>query len=155
MYVKAADLASTTDSPDWADIIQTYEKIIAAYLRKDILKMSAKSLMIKAVLASMAYEDVVGAEKKYDKFCFDDPSFQGSREGDVLMTCIQAVKDNDKQTFDNAIKEYNRVTPFGRVEKAMLAAIVDTFTSLKGGVEKGQELELPDEDDDDDELDLR
>ena len=77
MYVKSADLAATAENPDWAEIIQTYEKIIAAYLRKGILKISAKSLLFKVVHALVTYDDVVGAEIKFDLFCFDDPIFQG------------------------------------------------------------------------------
>lgn len=154
MFVKFADLSATSSEPDWAAIIQTYEKVIAIYLRKDILRMSAKGLMIKTVLSSIAFDDVVGAEKKLDTFKFDDPSLEGSREGEVLANIIEAVKSNDKKSFDAVLKEYNRVTPFQRVEKSILAAIVDTFNTVSGGVESG-ELELPDDNEEDGELDLR
>ena len=37
----------------------------------------------------------------------------------------------------------------------MLATIIDTFSQVTGGVEKGDDLDIPEDEEDDNELDLR
>lgn len=46
-YVKAADLMVMLKDVNYELVIETYEKVISEYLKKDLLKGSAKNLIIK------------------------------------------------------------------------------------------------------------
>lgn len=46
-YVKAADLMVMTKDVNYEKVITLYEKVITEYLKKDILKGSAKALVMK------------------------------------------------------------------------------------------------------------
>ena len=61
-------------------IIKNYEKIAKKYLATPILKSSAKDLLFLSCLCYMANEDPIGAKKQMQMYCFEDPTFEGSRE---------------------------------------------------------------------------
>lgn len=46
-YVKAADLSVMLKDVSFEKVINLYEKVIAEYMKKDILKASARNLVIK------------------------------------------------------------------------------------------------------------
>ena len=61
-------------------IIKKYEKIANKYLKQPILKSNAKDLFFMSCLCYMANEDMIGAKKALQNYCYEDPSFDGSRE---------------------------------------------------------------------------
>lgn len=123
--MKTADLQCTCSKPNWAEIIPIYEKVIRNYLKKDILKSSAKPIMIKVCLCFLAFDDLVGAKKKYNFYCGEDPQFLGSREGELVDGLMRAKEESSREMFDKTLKGHTRITPFGKVENAILAHIVD------------------------------
>ena len=78
VFLKSADLYCTLNKPNWAEIIPIYEKVIKNYLKKDMLKGSAKPLMIKVCMCFLAFDDLTGAKKRYNYFCGEDPQFMPS-----------------------------------------------------------------------------
>jgi len=74
----------TMKKPDWSEIIPVYEKVIKSYLKKDMLKSSAKQIMLKEILCFIAFDDVVGGKKKFNYFCSEDPSLGPGWEGEFL-----------------------------------------------------------------------
>ena len=157
-FLKAADLFCLTKNTDWAETIVVYENVIKSYLKKDMLRSSAKGIMLKCLLCYLAHDDAVGAERKFTQFQSEDPGLRGAREGEFLAAVIDAKKDSLREVFDSAVTEYTRITPFHKVETAILATVADTMGSAIGAtggpaktrtVENEEELKL-DEDGGDD-----
>lgn len=150
-YLKTADLQCTLPKPNWPEIIPIYEKVIKNYLWKDILKSSAKPLMVKVCFCFLAFDDLIGAKKKYSYYCGEDPQFMPSREGELIDGLLIAKEESNKEMFDKNLRSFTRITPFGKVENAILAHIIDQFEGLASKEVVGEELKL----DDDGDLDLR
>ena len=149
--LKAADLNLVTKIPDYETSIHIYDDVITHYLSKDILRSSAKTMMMKAILCFLAMDDSVGAQKSFDKYQMKDPAFGGSREGELLQTMIECRQENDSETFNSSIKEYNRITPFQKVETHLVKAISEKFDAGLDDQNLGDDLQL----DEDGEVDLR
>lgn len=104
--MKSADLLCTTKQPKWEEIIPLYEKVIKNYLRKDMLRSSAKALMLKCVLCLLAFDDIVGAKKRFAWFSGEDPSLGPSREGEFLSGVLLAKEDSNKELFTKTVKSH-------------------------------------------------
>lgn len=133
-YVKAADLMVMLKEVNFEKAIQTYNKVINEYMKKDILKSSAKSLVMKEWLCYMANDDLVGAKNRYQNFSFEDVAFANSREGDLLSNLFTAKEMNDVDTFQKTLAEHNRITPLKKEETQILVHVKDTFGGLGDGL---------------------
>ena len=125
MWVKAADLGATLQNADWVHVIKTYQHVIRFYLKKDILRSSAKPLMMKEILCHLANSDIQTAEQQFTRYQGEDPQFGLSREGELLHGLLDGRKNGDREQFDKALFAYTKVTPFGKVENVILAAVAD------------------------------
>lgn len=103
-------------------------------MTKDLLRSSAKAMMMKVVLCYLAMDDTVGGDKYLNKYSIDDPAFGQSREGSMLSTLVEARKNNDQDSFMNATSEYNRITPFQKIENYLVKAISEKFDAPSGNV---------------------
>lgn len=48
-----------------------------------------------------------------------------SREGELIDGLLVAKEESNKEMFDKNLRSFTRITPFGKVENAILAHIVD------------------------------
>lgn len=133
-YVKVADLMVIAKDTNYEKVITTYEKVINEYMKKDILKSSAKGLILKVWLSYMANDDLIGAKNRYESFSLEDPGFSNSREGDLLTDLFTAKETNDVDSFQKTLHNYNRITPLKKEETQILVAIKDTFGGLGAGL---------------------
>lgn len=116
------------------------------YLWKDILKSSAKPIIIKLCFCFLAFDDLIGAKKKFNFYLGEDPTLMSSWEGELVDGLLTAKEENDREKFDKTLKGYTRITPFGKVENAILSHVVDLFDGVGTGQEQlGEELKLDDE----------
>ena len=78
MTNKFCDLTILTwiepDKINFATVIHSYEKIGFKYLTQ-VIKSSAKDFFFKAGLCYLANHDLVGAKKAFEKYSFEDPSW--------------------------------------------------------------------------------
>ena len=131
-YVKAADLMVMTKDVNYEKVITLYEKVITEYLKKDILKGSAKALVMKVWLWFLAHDDLTGAKSRYNNFSLEDPGFGSSREGDLLSSIFTTKETNDADMFLKTIHGYTRITPFDKVVNQIVVHIKDTFSGFDG-----------------------
>jgi hypothetical protein len=47
----------------------------------------------------MANDDVVGAKKQMQNYCFEDPSFDGSREQTLIINMIECIQERNRDEF--------------------------------------------------------
>ena len=143
--VKAADLIIITDEPDYAKAIELYDNVISEYMKKDTLKGSAKSLMIKVWLCHLANDDLVAAQNKYTDFCSDDTSFINGREGVFVSNMLKIKESNDVDAFQKNCFQYNKITPFDKQLTKILEKVKDRLDPVKN-------LNLDGNDDNEDEV---
>lgn len=129
-YVKAADIMIMLKDVDYELVIETYEKVISEYLKKDLLKGSAKNLIVKVWLCHIAHDDLVGAKNRYSNFSLEDPGFSSSREGELLSSLFNAKEANDVEMYEKSIHGYARITPFDKVNTQLLVHVKDTFSGI-------------------------
>jgi len=155
-WIKAADISCTLREPDWGEIQQIYQNVIKDYLKKDMLRSSAKPLMLKCCLCALANRDAPDSRKKFTNFSSEDPGLNASREGEFIQAIIDSSENNSKDMFDKAVADHTRITPFHKTETAILATIADGLSTGAGAskitVQNEDELKL---DDDDLGMDLR
>lgn len=118
-------------------------------MKKDMLRSSAKPLMLKCCLCALANRDSPDARKKFAHFSGEDPGLRNAREGEFISAIIDAVENNSKEMFDKAVAEHTRITPFHKAETAILATIADGVQSSAGAtkldVANEDELKLDDD----------
>lgn len=133
--VKAADLMVMCKDVNFEEVINTYEKVITEYLKKDLLKASAKNLVVKVWFCYLANDDLVGARNRYQNFTLEDPGFGGSREGDLLSNVFTAKEQNDLDMFQKTLHNYSRITAFDKVNTQILVHVKDSFNTMGTGID--------------------
>ena len=71
---------------------------------------NAKKYFLKAGFLWLALGDGITAKKNQEKYFYEDPRFQGSREGNLLETLSQAFMDEDTETFVQALGDFDNIT---------------------------------------------
>lgn len=143
-YVKAADLMVMLKDVNFEKVINTYEKVITEYMKKDLLKGSAKNLIVKVWLCYLANDDLIGARNRSQNFALEDPGFGNCREGDLLNSIYTAKEACDEDQFQKELHNYARITPFDKVVTQLLVHVKETFgvgggLNLAGNDEKDEE----------------
>lgn len=125
MLVKAADLSvlAATEGPkqvDFGKLIKTYEKVGNKYLSQNLVKTAAKDFFFKSALCYFANEDEVGGRRAIDKYQFDDPSFDGSRQHKFLNSVCAACEARDADMFSKTVQEYVKYSPLDKVNTKLI-----------------------------------
>lgn len=80
MLAKWADLSILVDNMKAVGkIIKTYDKIGKKYLSTPLIKSSAKDYFFKVCLCFLVNDDMPGAKKSIENFCYEDPNFDTSK----------------------------------------------------------------------------
>jgi len=104
MSVKWADLSVLAgEKIDLKKIADTYEKIGMKKLDEPMLKSGAKDLFFKSALVYLSNQDLVGAKRVVEKFSFEDPSFESSRQCKLLNSVVVACEQQDSVYFTRMV----------------------------------------------------
>lgn len=60
-------------------------------------------------------------------YAIEDPSFDGSREMNLINKILDAIENRDKDIFTAAINEYNNITPFNKVKTSLMVQIKELY----------------------------
>jgi len=124
MLAKWADLSVLTGSLTSIEkIIRTYEKIGKKYLSQPLVKSSARDYFFKACLCFLANEDMPGAKKTIEKYGFEDPSFDTSKQKILLEDIVKAIEAEKKDEVDQSIAEYSKTWTVDKVSTKLLVEI--------------------------------
>lgn len=95
---------------------------------------------------------MIGAKRAIQKYCDEDPSFEGSREHKLLVGLLQAIEEKNEETFKGLLYflaitirfDFNKITPFDKVKTKILTKVKELIISpvldLAGGA--GESLDL-------------
>lgn len=118
--VKAAECCLQLPKPDFERAIKLYEKVVAEYLKKDIMMSNAKQLALKIWLCHLANDDLIGAQNRYTDYCSSDRTFVNGREGVFVNNLWDIKENNDVDRFEKTWFNYNKVTPFDKIQTIAL-----------------------------------
>jgi len=62
--------------------------------------------MLKEILCFLAFDDAIGAKKKFAYFCSEDPTLDSNREGEFLNGMIAAKEENNLESFNKTLKTH-------------------------------------------------
>ena len=145
MALKACELKILSKQyQELPEIIKKYEKIANKYLKQPILKSNAKDLFFMSCLCFMASSDMIGAKKAMQNYCYEDPSFDGSREQQLIISMIECISEGNREEFQIATGDYNKITPFNKVKTSLLAKIIDVHLPPDVVKVADDDEELPD-----------
>jgi alpha-soluble NSF attachment protein len=104
MSAKWADLSILSgEKIDFKKIADTYEQIGMKKLNDSMLKSGAKDVFFKSALVHLSNEDLVGAKRVMEKYCYEDPSFESSRQCKLLNSVVAACEQQDSVMFTRMV----------------------------------------------------
>ena len=59
-------------------------------------------------------------------YCFEDPTFEGSREQNLVAHLIECMNDKNRDEFALAVSEFNQITPFNKLKTSLIVRIKET-----------------------------
>eukprot|EP00826_Nyctotherus_ovalis_P059317 TRINITY_DN823_c0_g1_i23.p1 TRINITY_DN823_c0_g1~~TRINITY_DN823_c0_g1_i23.p1 ORF type:complete len:178 (+),score=77.49 TRINITY_DN823_c0_g1_i23:512-1045(+) len=127
--LKAADLMVMSKEDKYVEAIQKYEMAASKYLKTQLLKSAAKDLILKALLLYLAIDDNIGAARSLDKFKDEDPTFEGSRECNLIEGIMKTLEEKNKEDYEELLYNYNKITPFDKLKTKVLVKVKEQFKS--------------------------
>ena len=127
-------------SKNYTKACMIYEKIGKEYLKKNLLKWSAKNLFIKAGICHICLDDTIGSQRAVENYCTWDVTFATQRECKFLIALNKSYKNNDSDSFAFAIQAYDEIKPLdkwmitllSRAKEAISDENEDTFAWKAG-----------------------
>ena len=89
----------------------------------------------KALLCTLANNDVVNAKNKYAEYCDDSALFASSRSAKFVNNILEAVYNNNGEEFANHVQEYDKISKLSNAEVSCLLQIKKLYFSDNGEVD--------------------
>lgn len=94
------------------------------------MRFHSKGLYFKCVLLYLVMDDAVGAEKRLERYCEDDPNLNNSYEKKFLTNILKVISDGDSEVFgDECMKLNSRMT----IDKQLTLILTEIKSKLKKG----------------------
>ncbi|CAG8532074.1 26530_t:CDS:2 [Dentiscutata erythropus] len=129
--LKVATFAATLEQYDKA--IEKFEQVAAASLDNQLTKWSLKDYFLKAGLCHIAFGDHIGAKRAIERYCDMDVTFASTRECQFLKAILEAVENDDIESFTNRVVEFDQLTKLDNWKTTILLRI-------KKGIQEGGSL---------------
>lgn len=117
----AAELYS--QQKKWVEASNTFKEVANRRLSDRLMALSANDICAKSIICRMAADDTIGAESLIEEFKSRSPSFERSRENQMLLKCIQAYNDRNANDFATAVSEYDQIKPLDNFMTTSLLAV--------------------------------
>jgi len=136
--LKAADLMCIHDYKTcFKEASDIYEKVGMQYLQVPLLKAGAKDLFFKNVCLHLAYGDTNSALAALNKYVFEDPTFDDTREKEFLLEAINALNSKKADELQNSITKLHKYNSMDKWR-------INVFTKIRGRltieISPGQEI---------------
>lgn len=116
-FLKVAELSAIAGKYDIS--IENFERVAKQSLNSNLSKWSLKDYFFRAILTSLAQGDGVAAGLNLDKYVEWDPTFAATKEYQFANDFINALKENDEQTFTDKLWEYDQFSKLDKWKVAM------------------------------------
>ncbi|XP_064624074.1 alpha-soluble NSF attachment protein-like [Lineus longissimus] len=113
-------------SEQYEKAIEIYDQIGTTAMNHTLLKYGAKDYFFKATLCSLCIDLLAGTEamEKYEDMF---PQFAEARECKLLKTLMEALKEEDVDTFTDAVKDYDSISRLDQWTTTMLLRVKKTM----------------------------
>jgi len=123
MFLKVAAISATLER--YQEAIDIYEKVSAASLDVALLKWSVKDYLFHSLLCHMANPamDIIAAKRAHERYLDMDPTFQDTRECQLVAKLLQAVEDADADAFTGHVAEFDSMSRLDKWRTTLLLTI--------------------------------
>ncbi len=136
--LRVAAIAGQLERYDMA--IETFEDCAKHAAENNLLKYSAKGYLLNAGICRLCAADPVGVLNACQKYNDIDPTFQGSREEQLLKDLANSSEAGDPDAFANALGQFDDISRLDSWKTTLLLRAKKKITAGGGGL-------LGDEDD--------
>ena len=106
--------------------IEIYEAVGAESLESNLLKWSVKQYYLKALLCALVLagnqlgKTVDDVREKRSEYCSLDPTFEETREDNLIVGCLDAIDEGDMELFATACNEFDEITKLDSWQTTLL-----------------------------------
>ena len=106
--------------------IEIYEAVGAESLESNLLKWSVKQYYLKALLCALVLagnqlgKTVDDVREKRGEYCSLDPTFEETREDNLIVGCLDAIDEGDMELFATACNEFDEITKLDSWQTTLL-----------------------------------
>lgn len=123
--VKAADLLCS-ELEQFKQAQEIYEVVGSRCADQSLLKYSAKDHFFKAALCHMNI-DVINAQQALERYSNILPSFQDTREFNLLQKLVKAMDESKVDDFTEAVQEYDNISRLNDLTAKLLLTAKKTI----------------------------
>ena len=126
------------------EAIQIYEDVASVSLESNLLKWSVKQYYLKALLAylvlasnqlGVSTDDV---REKRGEYCSLDPTFEQTREDNLVMGCLEGIEEGDPEKFATACSEFDEISKLDQWQTTLLLRAKTVCTVLAAVLYRGR-----------------
>jgi alpha-soluble NSF attachment protein len=109
-----------------SEAIEVYEEVAKESLESNLLKWSVKQYYLKALLAALVLaanqlgKTVDDVREKRAEYCSLDPTFEETREDNLIVGCMDAIDEGDMEAFATACNEFDEITKLDSWQTTLL-----------------------------------
>ena len=60
-------------------------------------------------------------------YCIDDPTFEGSREQELIENMVGYIQEKNKEEYMQCVSQFNQITPFNKLKTSILVRIKELY----------------------------
>jgi len=108
------------------EAIEIYEKVAQVSLESNLLKWSVKQYYLKSLLSYLVLASnqlgvtVDEVRDKRAEYCSLDPTFESTREDNLIMGCVEAIDEGDPEKFATSCSEFDEITKLDQWQTTLL-----------------------------------
>ncbi|KAK9801974.1 hypothetical protein WJX73_004688, partial [Symbiochloris irregularis] len=95
---------------NYGEAAEIFEEIARSYVDNNLLKFSAKGLLLNAGICQLCLADEVATRSALERYDDIDLNFPGSREANFLKDIADSVEEGDTDKFTNTVAEFDSMT---------------------------------------------
>ncbi|KAL9028054.1 MAG: hypothetical protein Q9196_003518 [Gyalolechia fulgens] len=132
LYLKVADLSALEG--DYYKSIECYEKVARSSVSNNLMKWSVKEYFLKAGICHLASGDTVAISRALDTYRDLDPTFQSTREHQLLVDLAEAVDQGDQDAYADKLFQYDQLSKLDKWKTTLLLRVKENIE------EKGEDF---------------
>lgn len=108
------------------EAIEIYEEVAKVSLESNLLKWSVKQYYLKALLCNLVLASnnlgvtVDDVREKRGEYCGLDPTFEETREDNLIVGCLNSIDEGDAELFATSCSEFDEITKLDSWQTSML-----------------------------------
>ncbi|RFU26733.1 hypothetical protein B7463_g9599, partial [Scytalidium lignicola] len=132
LFLKVADLSALDG--DYYRAIEQYEKVATTSVNNNLMRYSVKEYLLKSGISLLAVGDLVSIRRALEKYTDLDPTFQSTREFQLLVDLTEAMEAGDQEAFSDKLFKYDQMSKLDKWKTTILLRVKNAIE------EKGEDF---------------